>query len=278
MNRKLIFLDIDGTLIANLSSPTPRVRRAVREARAAGHLVFLCTGRNLPIIGPDILEVGFDGIVASAGACVIAGNQVLFDRLLPEELVQECLSVFHSHGVFCRIETTDGIYTDPQMEALLRDASPDPRNSELIRMQKEIQSDLPIRAYAEYPRKGAYKLCFTTSAVNSIPEVQQILGDRFDFVVFPYGDSTCCFNGEITRKGISKGAGIDRICRYFEADSRDVIAFGDSMNDVSMFEHAALRVAMGNACEELKAMADLICEDVSQDGVYLAFRRLGLCK
>ena len=50
MDRKLIFLDIDGTLVAALSRPTPQVRQGVRQARALGNLVFLCTGRNLPII------------------------------------------------------------------------------------------------------------------------------------------------------------------------------------------------------------------------------------
>ena len=88
MDRKLIFLDIDGTLVAALSRPTPQVRQGVRQARALGNLVFLCTGRNLPIIGPDILEIGFDGIVASAGGYVSVGDQVLFDSLLPEEVVQ----------------------------------------------------------------------------------------------------------------------------------------------------------------------------------------------
>ena len=68
MGRKLIFLDIDGTLVSALSSPTQAVGEAIRQARANGHLVFLCTGRNLAIIGPDILEIGFDGVVASAGA------------------------------------------------------------------------------------------------------------------------------------------------------------------------------------------------------------------
>ena len=89
MDRKLIFLDIDGTLVAALSAPSPKVRQAIRQVRSKGHLAFLCTGRNLPIIGRDILDIGFDGIIASAGAYVSVGDQVLFDSLLPEEVVQE---------------------------------------------------------------------------------------------------------------------------------------------------------------------------------------------
>ena len=277
MNRKLIFLDIDGTLVAALSSPTPQVREAIRQARSQGHLVFLCTGRNLPIIGPDILDVGFDGIIASAGGYVSAGDQVLFDSLLPEELVQECLTVFHNHGMFCRIETSEGIYTDPQMEALLCSASPDPANSELIRMQKEIESGINIRKYEQYPRNGAYKLCFTSTNLDNVREARRFLGDRFEFVVHPYGNSTACFNGEIIPKGIDKGTGIELVCRHFGADLKDTIAFGDSMNDAAMLERAGLSVAMGNACGELKALADVVCEDVAHDGVYQEFHRMGLC-
>ena len=277
MDRKLIFLDIDGTLVAALSAPSPKVRQAIRQVRSKGHLAFLCTGRNLPIIGRDILDIGFDGIIASAGAYVSVGDQVLFDSLLPEEVVQECLSVFHSGGVFCRIETPDGIYTDPQMEELLRSVSPDPQNSELIRMQKEIESGLRIRKYEEYPKQGAYKLCFTSISLKPVEEARNFLGNRFEFVVHPYGNSTRCFNGEIIPRGIDKGKGIELVCRHFGASLKDTVAFGDSMNDAAMLARAGLSVAMGNACDELKALADVVCEDVAHDGVYLELHRMGLC-
>src|SRR5699024_11845144 len=68
MKTKLIFLDIDGTLISAMDHPSILVKQAIQTARANGHKVFLCTGRNMPIIGDDILEIGFDGIIASAGS------------------------------------------------------------------------------------------------------------------------------------------------------------------------------------------------------------------
>lgn len=278
MNKKLIFLDIDGTLIEAMSAPTPPVRQAIRQARANGHLVFLCTGRNLPIIGQDVLEIGFDGIVASAGSYVSVENQVLFDHLLPEALVQECLDIFHEYGMFCRIETPEGIYTDPQMEELLRSASADSHNSELIRMQKEIESGIFIQRYENYPRKGAYKLCFTSSTLETVAKAESRLGDRFEFVVYPYGNSTACYNGEIIFRGVDKGTGIALVCQHFGADLKDTIAFGDSMNDAAMLKQAGLAVAMGNACEELKALADVVCEDVAHDGVAREFARLGLIR
>lgn len=277
MDRKLVFLDIDGTLVAKLASPTPAVREAIAQARANGHLVFLCTGRNMPIIGPDILDLGFDGVIASAGAYVEVGGQVLLDQLLPEELVQECLAVFHGLGMFCRLETPEGVYIDAEMEELLRAATPDPRNSELIRMQREFESALPIRKYAEYPRQGAYKMCFTGTDTESVREAQKVLGNRFEFVVQPFVSSASCINGEIIPRWTDKGNALEMVCQHFGADTRDAVAFGDSMNDAAMLKRAGLAVAMGNACDELKAIADVICEDVAHDGVSQELRRMGLC-
>lgn len=276
MKRTLIFMDIDGTLVAALSSPTPRVKEAIRRVRDRGHLAFLCTGRNLPSIPRDILETGFDGIIASAGAYVTAGGQVLLDSLLPEELVQECLSVFHRLEIYCRIEDRGGVYTDPQMEALLRSVVPDPSNSELIRMQKELEGRLPVFRYEDYPRQGAYKLCFTSRTQEAIDKAQAVLGDRFDFVTYPFLRSAACINGEIIRKGVNKGTGVRRICRFFGAEPEDAVAFGDSMNDAAMLECAGTGIAMGNACEELKGLADRVCENVTDDGVYWELRRMGL--
>lgn len=277
MDRKLIFLDIDGTLVAMLSSPSPRVRQAIRQVRANGHLVFLCTGRNLPIIGQDILGIGLDGVIASAGAYVAVGGQVLQDRLMPEDLVQECLTVFHDLGMFCRLETPEGVFIDPRMEELLRAASPDPKNSELIRMQREFESAIPIQGYDAYPRQGAYKMCFTGVSLEAAQTAQRALEDRFLFVVHPFASNAACINGEIIPRWVDKGSALELVCRHFGAGTQDAIAFGDSMNDAAMLERAGVGVAMGNACDELKAIADVVCEDVAHDGVYQELRRMGLC-
>lgn len=276
MNKKLIFLDIDGTLVYAMKTPSVCVKQAIRDARSNGHKVFLCTGRNMPIIGPDILTVGFDGVIASAGSHVEVEGRVLFDSILPEEIIQECLDVFHAHGMYCRIETPDGIYTDPQMEQLLQTAQADASNSELIRMQKEIEAGIAIQPYDRYPKNGAYKICFTSRDLKSIEQTKTYLGDRFVYAVHSYADSSTCFNGEIIPKGIDKGRGMEMVCSYFGADLKDTIAFGDSMNDYEMMQAAGISIAMGNACEELKKAADMICENVWEDGIYYEFQRLKL--
>ena len=66
-DKKIVFLDIDGTFTVPLEKPTELAVRAVREARENGHKVFVSTGRNMPIVSEDVLAAGFDGVVASAG-------------------------------------------------------------------------------------------------------------------------------------------------------------------------------------------------------------------
>lgn len=276
MDKKLIFLDIDGTLVSSMAAPSRLAAEAVRRARANGHKVFLCTGRNMPIIGRSILDVGFDGIVASAGGHVEVAGRVIYDHLLPEEVIQECLALFHTEGMYCRIETPEGIYTDPQMEALLRLEKPDKTDLDLVRMQKKLATGIPMQPYRRYPEKGAYKLCFTSTELEAIARTKRVLGDRFTYVINPYAEGSTYFNGEIIPRGIDKSKGMERVCRYCGVGLQDTVAFGDSMNDYEMMKAAGISVAMGNACEELKRIANRVCKTVWEDGVYYEFQRMGL--
>ncbi len=144
VKNKMLTLFLSLVMVMSMNDISVSAASTIQRARKNGHKVFLCTGRNMAIIGEEIRCVGFDGIIASAGGHVEIENHVLFDSILPEETIQECLSIFHAHGLYCRIENTEGIYTDPQMEELLQAANPDKTNSELIRMQKEIEAGIAI--------------------------------------------------------------------------------------------------------------------------------------
>lgn len=275
-DKKIIFLDIDGTLTANLGKPSEKVKEGIRKARENGHKVLICTGRNMPIIGREILDCGFDGVVASAGSHIEVEGNVIFDCLMDESLVQYCIDIFHKNHIFCRIESPEGIYTDTAMEELLKNAQADSSNSELIRMQREMESGLDIKRFDAYPRNGAYKLCFTCTDLRDLEAVKAQLGEQFNYVVHPFQAGASVFNGEIIRKGMDKGEGMQRVCQYYGMSMRDTVAFGDSMNDFQMIQAAGLGVAMGNACDELKEIADVVCESVQEDGVYQQFSRMGL--
>ena len=81
---------------------------------------------------------------------------------------------------------------------------------------------------------------------------------------------------DIIEKGQSKAKGLEALCDYYGIDMKDVISFGDSMNDYEILREAGMGVAMGNSVDELKQAADYVTDDIDKDGVYNACLRLGL--
>ena len=107
MKQKLIFLDIDGTLLppGEMLIPQSTVE-ALRKAHANGHKLFLCTGRNLRMTQP-LLDYGFDGAVCSAGGYVFCGDKVLVDLPMEPQLAKDVCSAMERHGVECTLEARD---------------------------------------------------------------------------------------------------------------------------------------------------------------------------
>ena len=97
MKQKLIFLDIDGTLLppGEMLIPQSTVE-ALHKAHANGHKLFLCTGRNRRMTQP-LLDYGFDGAVCSAGGYVFCGDKVLVDLPMEPQLAQGVRSAMERH-------------------------------------------------------------------------------------------------------------------------------------------------------------------------------------
>lgn len=81
---------------------------------------------------------------------------------------------------------------------------------------------------------------------------------------------------EFIPKGYNKAVGIAAVCRIFDIPRENTVVFGDSNNDLSMFEYAAVKVAMGNASRSIIELADLVTEDMFRDGIQKGLEKLGL--
>ena len=92
---KLIFLDIDGTLVrAGENTPPDSALKAIRAAQAKGNKVFLCTGRNPDMLKP-LLKFGFDGYVGAAGGYVVVDDEVIYDQPMTKEDTELALELLH---------------------------------------------------------------------------------------------------------------------------------------------------------------------------------------
>ncbi len=271
--RKLIFLDIDGTLTkAGCNEPPESALEVIREARARGHKVLLCTGRNPDMLAP-VLSYGFDGAVAIGGGYVELDGEVLFDYPMTEKQRDLAMRLFKENGVFRTIEARDASYCDEGMGEFLKQVSGG--NSELMRWREAIERDLNIRPISTYDGRPIYKIVFMCAKAEQLAPAIEKLNRDFYFLIQDLAAANC-INGELINRKFDKGSGVRRVAEALGIPLEDTVGFGDSMNDAEMIETVGVGVCMANGSPALKKKSDLVCPAVEDDGLAWAFRELGL--
>ncbi|WP_127820172.1 HAD family hydrolase [Microbacterium sp. CPCC 204701] len=276
--RRIVFLDVDGTILEHGSHVAPSTAPAIRAARAAGHLVYLSTGRSASDIHPRVAEIGFDGAITNSGALVTSGDAVVVDRPLTPAQTDRLLAVLRGRGIRFFLQTHDGVYASDDMAELmashaqaLRDAGAGVRPEDSI--AGLAGRDFPSTAHADLTRIA--KAVFVSDRADGLEVLRSDLGDEFlvvpGSIPLPGGS-----NGEISERDTTKGSAIELLLPHLGLDAADAVAIGDSWNDVEMFQVCGVSVAMGNAHDELKELAHFVTTNVMDDGIANAFRRLGL--
>ena len=275
MNKKLIFLDIDGTLtVPGHNVPPPSAQEAVQKARAAGHKVFLCSGRNCGMLSP-LLQYGFDGVIASAGGYIECEGRVIYDCPMTQEQQARAIAALTRHDICCMLESKDNSYTDEKIKPLLMARVKQDGNSEMLRWREQLERELGIRPIKEYQGEPIYKIVFMCQDKESLSEPVRLLENEFAFCIQDV-DAFGLINGELINRQFNKGLAVRRLCEDLQVSLEDTVAFGDSANDLEMIQTAALGVCMGNGSQQLKEAADAVCASVQEDGLYKAFAQYGL--
>ena len=273
MNKKLIFLDIDGTLTLPGSNEPPKsALDAVSAAQKKGHKVFLCSGRNPDMLSP-LMKYGFDGAVASGGGYVFCGEKVLFDCPMDEGDFKKAMKLLEKAGVYRTIEAKDATFGDEQIAEFMGKISGG--NSELIRWRKAIESNLGIRPMSEYDGRPIYKIVLICAERAQLDPVIKEMGDGYHFVIQDMAQAGC-INGEMMTKSFDKGTGVRQVAAALGFDISDTVGFGDSMNDLEMIETVGCSVCMENGSEALKKISDIVCPPVDRDGLEKGFELAGL--
>ncbi len=280
MKQKLIFLDIDGTLLPPGEMAVPKSAvDAIHCAQANGHKVFLCTGRNLRMTEP-LFHYGFDGFVCSAGGYVGCDGKILVDLPMEPEQVQGLRDALGRCGAECTLEVRDDTYGGIKMIerfAKLFPKKPGAANSEAERWRKMMEFGMTIRPIEEYHGEPVYKIVFIAPNEECLSEVKRLYEDQFVFCESRLGDEKGgIVNGELINRKFNKGTGIKAICDFLGCSLEDTIGFGDSDNDLQMTDVVGVSVCMANGSENLKKLCDRICPAVTEDGIAKEFAALGL--
>lgn len=272
---RAVFLDVDGTYADYGVVPAGHVR-AVRAAREAGHKVLLCTGRPVSMLPPTILGAGFDGLVASAGAYVEVGGEVLLDRRFPTDLAASTVAALDEHDAVYVLESQESLHVPPAAVARLRTIieahfrrGPDGRatgSSAILDSMRPITNPKAVS--------------FAKISVFDAPIPMELLARQIGEAIAVVENSIADEGrhaGELYQRGISKADGVAAVAAHLGINRGDTIAIGDGQNDLEMIAYAGVGIAIEGSSPELLALADRTAAPPHREGLVAAFAELGLC-
>ncbi len=273
---KVVFVDVDGTLLDHSQVLDQTTLLAIRAARERGHLVFLATGRALQNVPQQVMDIGFDGAITNGGGSVWVGDQELFERTLTEQEADRLFTYFDQEGINYMVQTTGTSYISEGFVDSVRDLelalAAQGTKEEDLAILKWVSSFPPVSGL---DRRTATKAVFNSPDPETVTKAREALGDLFHVVDGSIRTSLGT-TGELGPKGITKGAAIELVLDHLGVDPERAIGIGDSFNDVEMFDVVGTAVAMDNAEPELKERADLVTTGVDNHGVQNALRTLNL--
>lgn len=260
MDQKMIFFDVDGTILSHRNYHiSDSTKRAIQAAQANGHLAFVNTGRTLAEIESEITDIGFDGYVCGCGTYISLEGSVLLHQALPDDLVQSIIEDLRRYRLEAVFEGTRAIYYDSRI-----------KNPFFIQVRDSQihQHGFDIRTF-EDPDIECDKFCLIPSEDGDLQSFRSKYEEIFEFI-----DRGHNFY-EIVPIGLSKATGIQFLEEHLGIAHENTYALGDSTNDLSMLTYVTHSIAMGNSQEEVLKMASFVTEDVDQNGIEAALRHYG---
>lgn len=270
---KIIFLDIDGT-IRNFDGSIPdSAREAIAKARKNGHKVCVSSGRPYFQI-PDLLPgLAFDGVIAGSGSYVTFEEECLRHKYITQFTYLALCNYLLQHGCVFELMTHKNNY-------ILRQSVND-----FLLIEQNIQA-----AIGENAAKFVDSPPVILDSLLDVYEIEKILffSDTLSLEDVKHTWDTCFYivassvpcgeriSGEITPSTVTKAAGISSILEKSGHTKSEVVAIGDSDNDIEMLQLAGRGIAMGNGNDAVKAAADYVTLPLNKDGLYHAFVHEGL--
>jgi Cof subfamily protein (haloacid dehalogenase superfamily) len=258
MTYKMIVLDLDDTLLRDDLTISPRTKRSLMEAQEAGIKVVLASGRPtqgmLPIAEELRLKEYGSFILSFNGGKIIdcQTGEEWFSSTLPVETVHHLYEISRRENVDIHTYVGDAIVTE----------MPNPYTD----IEGEL-TGLEVRTVESFINAVTEPVVKVLMLKESeiLEKVEKKLQEEFSGSLSILRSKP--FFLEFTEAGVTKGASLNSLIRKLGLSREEVIAIGDSGNDLSMIQFAGLGVAMGNASEAIKAQADFVTDTNMNDGV-----------
>lgn len=254
---KAVFFDIDDTLrIKDTGFMPASIAKVFKALKEKGILTGIASGRAIYGVVPDILDLQPDYFVTINGTYVIdnKGNEVANTPLrqsVSKALVAWCQEIGIDYGFAGKEKAAVSARKSLIDEAMIP-----------VYGQLEVDPDFHVT-------NDVYHM-WTFAENNSDLELPSDLAQEVRLVPWHVHSS------DTVQLGVSKASGLDHVLEKEHLKPENVLFFGDGSNDMEMFDHVGLKIAMGNAVPELKEKADYVTGKVEEDGILHALEELGL--
>ena len=270
---RAIFLDMDGTILNHQNKVSIHTKEIIDEVRNLGIKVFIATGRSFEEI-EGLVPPGFqvDGVVASNGMVGYAGHEVIFKHSLSRGLVETVIKMARENKVYYELFP----YGSPRItlkqdrtyaENEIRDPKPESVGLNEWSSRKESIKE-KIAWVDEIVGNEFSKFYFfsrTKEHINHWKETLEQLKKEIDFTT----SISSVHNVELMVANVNKATGIQQMLKHFDLTEEEAMAIGDSDNDIPMLRLVNFSVAMKNAPDSIKEIADDVTDfTCDEDGVY----------
>ncbi len=267
MPYRLIAIDLDGTLLNHEGKVTEANKAAVRKALEAGFRVVFATGRNYYESRHVIDEVGhYDAAVFVGGASIVDtnGGETLHRQLIDPALARDVCLLLERYQLppmvlqdraLAGVDFLVGQVPLPQVVGDWHK-----RHEAQVRQVQDWQSV----DFSHTMRIGTLGPAMNVESAEAALEAR--FGERLFFYRIMLGHTGAELL-EIFDPSVNKWAGIEQVAARDGIRREEIVAIGDDFNDLHMIKNAGLGVAMGNAREEIKAIADRVIGTHAQDGL-----------
>lgn len=262
MDRAVLFFDIDGTVLDETTREVPQSAiDAMKKAQEAGHLLFINTGRTICSIPVGVRKVPFDGYLCGCGTYLTENEEVLLESSIEKKRGKELIR----KAVTCNL----GVLAEGQEDCYFPGHIS--RFDRLESTRRHFAGrGLGIEQSLENGDFVYDKLFIYSDEKSDFESFRAFLGD--DMEAIDRGGNTY----EVIQRGYSKATACQFVMERYGLDASHAYVFGDSSNDLSMFQYADHAIAMGKHDAVLEAYAEFITKPVEEDGIAFALEHYGL--
>ncbi len=243
MNIKAIVTDLDRTLLHTDKTLSDYTVTTLNEYQQNGIKLIFATARPIRTVKPFISKIKADSIAYHNGAVVYINNKEFCKSSINLDTTKNILMEILNKQpkALLSIEIDDIIYANFDL----------PTN-----FMPAIKTD-----FTDLPNKLVDKIIVKISSIDILNEIAMFLPDNL------YIEATYDNLGLIMNKEATKLNAIKSILKYWNIDLSEVVAFGDDFNDIKMIQECGIGVAVNNGIDEVKSVADYICDSNDNDGV-----------